>query len=252
MTIKGINNNGKIRGYYNNALNWEGILQQQIDEVFNPTNIPNKTSVEVEIIGIIKNNTVTDNIYTSYDNVMHNLFVANTIDPKQPEANIYNDLYSQQKMYEGKIDLKNMAESIKNLKFIGNNLVIAASHNQSIWDALLNIDTKTVTATLISGMAGTGSTGKNFGMLPLNILRTSVDDMLTKINSSMLMFELLVALIILILLVVIVMVIIDELIPIILTMKAIGYNNGKINFVVMGVMWSELLLPLLLLELLQS
>ncbi|XRZ22512.1 FtsX-like permease family protein [Spiroplasma endosymbiont of Glossina fuscipes fuscipes] len=130
--------------------------------------------------------------------------------------------------------MKNMAQSIKNLKFIGNNLVIAATHNQSIWNALLNINTKTVTATLISNMAGAGTTGSDFGMLPLNILRTSVDEMLTKMNSSMLMFELLVALIILILLLVVVMVIIDELIPIILTMKAIGYNNGKINFVVMG------------------
>ncbi|WHQ37136.1 ABC transporter permease [Spiroplasma sp. SV19] len=262
MTIKGLNNNGNVGGYYDNALNWTGISQQQVAEIFKPTNTPNKikglisyklarnanyktgdifkvktetpnkTSVEVEVVGVIKNNTVTDDIYTSYDNVMHNLFIANTIDPNQPEKNVYNGLYSQQKMYRGKIDLKNMAKSIQNLKFIGNNLAIAAKHNQSIWDALLNINTKTVTATLISTKAGSGR--NDFGILPLNILRTSVDDMLTKMNSSMLMFELLVALIILILLVVVVMVIIDELIPIILTMKAIGYNNRKINFVVMG------------------
>ncbi|WP_425380064.1 FtsX-like permease family protein [Spiroplasma endosymbiont of Stenodema calcarata] len=264
VTIRGLNNDDSVGGHYYNALNWEGISEQQINEIFKPVNTPNKikglisyklarnanykigdtfkvktetpnkTNITVEVTGIAKNNTISGDIYTSYNNVMDNLFIPNTITPNHPEDNIYNGLYSQQKMYEGKINLKNMVESIKNSKFIGNNLALAANHNQSIWQALLAADTKTVTTTLISGMAGSGSSEQNIGMLPLGILRISIDDMLTKMNTSMIMFGLLVTLIILILLVVVVMVIIDELIPIILTMKAIGYNNRKINFVVMG------------------
>ena len=258
MQIIGLSNDQKIGGLYTSAFSWKGINNEQITKIFADYNsidntipgiisiklakdgkykigdtikvksaTPNKIGVNVKVEGIIKNDIIGANIYTGYHNLINNLFVPNTIDPNDPSKNIYTGLYSQQQLYEGKIDLNNMENSISKLKFIGNNLSIDASPGQTLLEALTNLQTQAVSATLVSATS-------NFSMLPLNILKSSIDDMLDKQNNLMILFEVLTALIVLILLTVVVIVIIDEVMPIILTMKAIGYKNSQINFAIMG------------------
>ncbi|AGM24606.1 ABC transporter permease [Spiroplasma chrysopicola] len=261
--LVGVFQNDSIGGNYATGYNWTGVSQSTINQIFadqpNNTNTvnglisyklalngnfkvgdqitiksetQNKVPININIVGVIRNDTVTSNIYTGYNNLFTNIFVPGTLDPSQPEHNFYTGFYSQEKLYNGFIDLKDMATSISQLQFQGNNLSIIANDSKTIWEAITDQNSYVVTGTLMGMM--TSQRKSDFSVFPIDVMKATINDVLEKQNNSMILFEVLVALVVLILLVVIVMVVIDEVAPIILTLKAIGYKNAKINFVVIG------------------
>ena len=71
-------------------------------------------------------------------------------------------------------------------------------------------------------------------ILPISLLRNVVKESLGKVNEQLALLQTLNAALIAVLLLVVVVAIIDESTGIILTMKALGYRNAQVNYIVIG------------------
>ena len=231
------------------------VLNLQVNSVYDMPitqyNNPNPT-LPMKVVGVLKSDVLSNNIYMSAANLKQ-LYIQKRNSPTDPAvplaSNFYNNLVSKKKLINTNIPIKDfLAGKVRityNLQNIGLSLLNTGDMN---WGQVLNIsknpssangppsqrhfnqlnlgeyDSKNLQALLVDPP----------NILPISLLRNVVKESLGKVNEQLALLQTLNAALIAVLLLVVVVAIIDESTGIILTMKALGYRNAQVNYIVIG------------------
>ncbi len=231
------------------------VLNLQVNSVYDMPitqyNNPNPT-LPMKVVGVLKSDVLSNNIYMSAAN-LRKLYIQKRkmpTDPAVPLAhNFYNNLVSKKKLINTNIPIKDfLAGKVRityNLQNIGLSLLNTGDMN---WDQVLNISKNSLTdngppSQRHFNQLNLGEyDAKNLqallvdppNILPISLLRNVVKESLGKVNEQLALLQTLNAALIAVLLLVVVVAIIDESTGIILTMKALGYRNAQVNYIVIG------------------
>ncbi|AHI54017.1 ABC transporter permease [Spiroplasma sabaudiense Ar-1343] len=213
------------------------------------TNTTTKQELTIRVSGINRSNAFGTLIIASYENYFNAFKTSDendneVINDLKTNKIVYgNSIWSKQPLFNGAIDIDNIGQSIANLKFAKNNVAISVGKDTpifgTIFQEILNgIGEQTFASgperfdVLTNGslLASTELSSS----IPLNLMTATLDTILARSTVLMTIFILLVAFLLTIILVVIMNIVVDEAAVIILTMRALGYKPGEINWVVMG------------------
>ncbi|WP_338971383.1 ABC transporter permease [Spiroplasma endosymbiont of Panorpa germanica] len=217
------------------------------------TNTTRKQPLTIKVSGINQSNAFGTLIIASYENYFK-AFEAdeenNQVLKDYNNGFVYgNSIWSKNRLFNGSIDIDNIGSSIANLQFAGQSIALATGKNAPIFGSLFE-------GILPGGTYNTKAGGENqFSVitngsllfqtenaanLPLDLMTATLDTVLARSTVLMTLFILLVAFLLTIILVVIMNIVVDEAANIILTMRALGYKAGEINWVVMGnyIIWT--------------
>jgi hypothetical protein len=150
---------------------------------------------------------------------------------------IFNKLLSQEPLLTGNINVSNIAESINSMKFVGKNLSMMIDNNSSIFGSVFNgmidftrlFNVQVDANFLLVTNPNIASSGNTSDVVPYNILRSGVDNVIGIVNNVLVLFMVLLAVLLLIILVVVMNIVVEEAAEIILTLRAIGYKNLEVN-----------------------
>lgn len=192
-----------------------------------------------KVSGIIKDDVGGSSIFINYDNLKQFYVDKNGDDILE---NLYTGIISKESIIDGQLNLQN----IMDIKFLMPRSTISFSN----LDTLGNISDKTsLTMSQLLGQRPINVDGEDKvydsnkyshsiyapnTATPLEIIRQAAAQGTELSNTIFTVMQVLIAFIIFIILVVIVSTIIDEALQVLLTMRALGYKPGQINFIVIG------------------
>lgn len=226
------------------------------------TNTQTKEEIKIIVAGINKSITMpislSWNVMVDYSTFAKSMFSdelqtaigLNESDPEKiVQPYLFNSLLSQKLMLTGKINLKNLPESIKSFKFFGDSLTINLEKDSVVLGGMLSsflidfgygdifaknglkVDLGMNLATNPMMMSPDNN---DIVAIPYNILRIGVHKFTKMMNELMAIFLTLQSILLTIILVVIMNIIVDEFAVVILTLRSLGYLQSEINWIVMG------------------
>ncbi|WP_017697749.1 ABC transporter permease [Mycoplasma mycoides] len=204
----------------------------------------------LNVVGINKSETLsiskTPDIFLDYDLFANEMFSEDLYKNNNPL--IFNQLWSKNKILEGTINFTKLDDSFKTIKYYGNNLAIDIRKDAPIFLSMYsNIFTEF--NNFISkyqeldqqndiyntpNPAITTLSRLNSKLFNFNLVKQTISKITTITNQVMSLFILLVSLLLTIILVVVMNIVVDESKKTILTLRAIGYENSEVNWIVMG------------------
>ncbi|AHI54015.1 ABC transporter permease [Spiroplasma sabaudiense Ar-1343] len=210
-----------------------------------PKTRPGLTGINrVKVVDINLANTYTDTIFADYNS----FFKVNSNGILNPEDEnhliLKNRLFSQMELYNGEIDTNNFADTFLNLELNANSLAVRYDFGTPIlgfWfkeilpleqlfetdDSLLRTPSFLTNPSLTNRLS-------NSNVAYLRLTRVFAKDLMSQISSMMLILIILSSILLIILFVVIMSIVIDTSRNIIFTMKAFGYRNSEVNWIVIG------------------
>ncbi|WP_338969405.1 ABC transporter permease [Spiroplasma endosymbiont of Labia minor] len=213
-----------------------------------------------KVTAINYNDTFTNNIFGDYSAYMTQVASTELNDYMKIEANVdkqglnvydaplFNKIFSQRTLYKGDINLDKITESLMNLRFVDNSVSLTINHEHYIFGSIFNglipgliIDPNKVDKSFaLLTNPSLSSLGGQTSVSPMNMLSVVANNAMSRITTTMIIFMILDAFLLLVILVVVMNIIVDEASRIILTMKALGYRDAQINWIVMGnyIIWS--------------
>ncbi|ATZ18647.1 ABC transporter permease [Williamsoniiplasma somnilux] len=200
----------------------------------------------IQIVGINKSMTfsLTDDwpIIVDYDNYAEQMFRKQAYEEfKVSQEMMFDRMYSNETLLEGKVDVWNISKSISSMKFKGLSLTFSIKNDSSVFMSIfgsmlpelpnvLRVDKNLLLVT----NPNLAFISDKSGVAPYNILLATVDNVTQQFNTIMIIFLVLQTFLLAIILIVVMNIIVDEASQIILTMRALGYKTKEINWVVMG------------------
>ncbi|UKS54019.1 ABC transporter permease [Mycoplasma feriruminatoris] len=204
----------------------------------------------LNVVGINKSETLSiskvPDIILDYDLFASEMFSDDLYKNNNPL--IFNQLWSKNKILEGTINFTKLDDSFKTIKYYGNNLAIDINKNAPIFLSLYSnifnefhsfiskyneldqqtdiYNTPNPTLETISRL--------NSKVFNFNLAKQAISKIITITNQVMSLFILLVSLLLTIILIVVMNIVVDEAKKTILTLRAIGYENSEVNWIVMG------------------
>ncbi|AHF57887.1 FtsX-like permease family protein [Spiroplasma eriocheiris] len=217
--------NGKIPAII--SYRFAKLAHLQVNDHFNLTinNRLSKFNVPITIKGIIKNDNLKNNVFVNYDN-LKNLYVDNN---DRPLPVFYNSIISKEQLIDPSINIDDVIKGKTIVKFRLQNLALNFFNtdlNNSLLDILkklVNDDDNNATLLLNPNSISTIALQQAIAKAALKL-----------VNNSLLIMQILNGAIIFIILAVVTSSVIDEASQIILTMRALGYRPGQVNFIVIG------------------
>ncbi|QIN43046.1 ABC transporter permease [Mycoplasma capricolum subsp. capripneumoniae] len=204
----------------------------------------------LNVVGINKSETLSiskiPNLFLDYDLFASEMFSQDLYKNNNPL--IFNQLWSKNKILEGTINFSKLDDSFKTIKYYGNNLAIDINKTAPIFLSMYstiftefnNFISKYKTLDLANDIYNTPNPAiqnlsrLNSKLFNFNLVKQTIDKITKITNQVMLLFILLVSLLLTIILVVVMNIVVDEAKKTILTLRAIGYENSEVNWVVMG------------------
>ncbi len=249
-------------------------MDYEIGDVFeivtDTENTPSELGLnyKLKVVGINKNVNVKpinyEHFYVDYETIMPLIMDRNIIENDNTHAEaenndhsrsyrrLVNSIYSGQELLKGEYDLstpKAAFESIKTMEYVGKNLSMQLEESTSVnyhaFSGILNIfeslfipeeyDLFDVDGRV--GLVNSGALGQtsyNESIIPFDMMIAAADKTIEILDSIFLNFVIYFSFIVLLIVGILINIIVEESKKIILTLKAIGYKNRDINWIVMG------------------
>ncbi|AXK51305.1 ABC transporter permease [Spiroplasma alleghenense] len=219
------------------------------------TDTTQKQPLTIKVSGINQSNAFGTLIIASYENFFNAFRTEEgsnqVIEDYQNEIIYGNSIWSKNRLFNGSIDIDNIGASVAGLEFAGKSVAVSTGVDAPIFGTIFD----KIFESLPGFGAGRAGNSNQFTVLtngsliaptefasniPLELMTATLDTILARSTVLMTLFILLVAFLLTIILVVIMNIVVDEAANIILTMRALGYKAGEINWVVMGnyVIWT--------------
>ncbi|AGR41517.1 ABC transporter permease [Spiroplasma taiwanense] len=223
------------------------LINKNIGDTFE-INIGNKgLKQKIKIVAINLNDTMLQNVYVDYKVTIDK--IGKNLSDKDSKY-YFNEINSTKLASEGKIDFADIGGSINSFKNLKDTFSFASSVKEPWVGNILDIFVRNLDISQIPALTGfeeiiremkeniNAPKDINFfmepGVISLPILKSVIDELISKLTNSMLMYILIDIVLLTILLVVIMNIIISDSINIITIMRSLGYSNRQINWMVMG------------------
>ena len=207
----------------------------------------NKITIPLQVVGILNKDTLSTNIYMSATNLKK---IYRNSDGNPLSDTFFNNVVSKQQLITQHISINDFLNGKVVPHFNISNLGISLLNAGSIpkgqtswtpftWAQVLQADTYTSPTDKVSPPVY----NPNFSQailtnpqqtLPIGLFRQIIKQALGKIEQIITITQALTATTIALILLIVVVAIIDESTNVILTMKALGYRNRQINYIVIG------------------
>ena len=194
--------------------------------------------VSLKILGIAKNDTLSNNIYTSAHNLKQ--FYQDPLTGKGLSKYYFNSLVSENEIIPEHIDIQKFLAGKQIPKFALNTLGVSFLNpfndpsNFKMANALGATEIDDQKATYYDVNNSTSSLIDPAKSLPISIIRQTGQQLLGNIKDVFAVIQAVIAVIVFVLFLVVISSIIDESIRIILTMRALGHRPRNINFIIIG------------------
>ena len=214
-------------------------------------NLPNNYYT-FKVVGIQKTNTLANDIYLNYNNFMEKYYDSQAQDKKFPiphadpvlQDPLFNNVYSKNQVIDGTIDLFNLPQTVRNLKYNEPYINYYAGNVQFdpqnkmpyvTWANIFNFNA--AENGVNSGLNFLGSSSfwphldrfQSFTLEKLILKQAS-----QRLILAFTLFQIIISCLLLILLIVIISVVLEESWNFILIFRAFGYHPRQINFIVVG------------------
>ncbi|WP_338971377.1 ABC transporter permease [Spiroplasma endosymbiont of Panorpa germanica] len=200
--------------------------------------------VRLKVVDINLANTYTDTMFADYDT----FFEVNSQGVLNPNSEnsvvIKNRLYSQKEIYKGNIDNADLSQTFLNINLTTDTIAINSKLDAPIlgfWfkdiidlDKLFGVENSIFKEPDLLTNPSLTEKILNSRMSYLRLTRDFAKTQMSQINSMMTIFMVLNSLLLVILFIVIMSIVIDSSRNIITVMKAFGYKDWEVNWIVMG------------------
>lgn len=197
--------------------------------------------LNIKAVHINNHDTTGNRMFAMYENISSKYVDRSGNNIKDKE--LYSGLISKEKILQSKVNIENF----QNIKFKMNRLMFSFSN---LFPKDVEQNLSSVTLSQVLGLKPLyNKDGKEFyynsnrnsefvinplNSDPIELYKAAIEQGLNITLGIMFAMQILISIVILIILVVITTSIIDEAIQVLLTMRAIGYKSGQINFIVIG------------------